>query len=49
MLNQFYMLLGLCPNFSKCEEAGIVSLKDAKVALCWLKSLDLLFFAVSMV
>ena len=41
MLNQFYMVSGLRPNFCKCEIAGIVSLKDAKVALCGLKSLDL--------
>ena len=41
MLNQFYMVLGLRPNFSKCEIAGIGLLKDAKVALCGLKTLDL--------
>ena len=41
MLNQFYMVLGLRPNFSKCEIAGTGSLKDAKVALCGLKNLDL--------
>ena len=41
MLNQFHMVSGLSPNFSKCEIAGIGSLKDAKVALCGLKSLDL--------
>ena len=41
MLNQFYMVSGLRPNFSKCEIAGIGSLKDAKVALCGLESLDL--------
>ena len=41
MLNQFYMVSGLRPNFSKSEIAGIGSLKDAKVALCGLKSLDL--------
>ena len=41
MLNQFYMVSGLRPNFSKCEIAGIGLLKDAKVALCGLKSLDL--------
>ena len=41
MLNQFYMVLGLCPNFSKCQIAGIGSLKAAKVALCGLKSLGL--------
>ena len=35
------MALGLCPKFSKCEIAGIGSLKDAKVALYGLKSLDL--------
>ena len=40
MLNQFYMVSGLCPNFSKCETAGIESLKDAKVVLCGQKSLD---------
>ena len=40
MLNQFHMVSGLSPNFSKCEIAGIGSLKDAKVALCGLKSLD---------
>ena len=38
MLNQFYMVSGLHPNFSKCEIAGIGSLK---VALCGMKSLDL--------
>ena len=42
MLNQFYIVWGLHPNFSKCEIAGISLLKDAKVAvLCGLKSLDL--------
>ena len=42
MLNQFYIVSGLHPNFSKCEIAGISLLKDAKVAvLCGLKSLDL--------
>ena len=41
MLNQFYIVSGLRPNFSRCEIAGIGSLKDAKVALCGLKSLDL--------
>ena len=41
MLNQFFMVSGLPPNFNKCEIAGIGSLKDAKVALCGLKSLDL--------
>ena len=35
------MVSVLRPNFSKCEIAGIGSLKDAKVALCGLKSLDL--------
>ena len=41
MLNQFCMVSGLRPNFSKREIAGIGSLKDAKAALCGLKSLDL--------
>ena len=41
ILDQFYMVSGLCPNLSKCEIATISSLKDAKVALCGLKSLDL--------
>ena len=42
MLNKFYMVLGLSPNFSKCEIASISLLKYAKVALCGgLKSLDL--------
>ena len=41
MLNQFYMVSVLRHNFSKCEIAGIGSLKDAKKALCGLKSLDL--------
>ena len=41
MLNQFYMVPGLRPNFSKYEIAGIRSLKEVKVALCALKSLDL--------
>ena len=41
MLNQFYMVSGLRPNLSKCEIAVIGSLKDPKVALCGLKSLDL--------
>ena len=35
------MVSRLCPKFSKCEIAGIGSLKDAKAALCGLKSLDL--------
>ena len=34
------MVSGLRPNFSECKIAGIDSLKDAKVALCGLKSLD---------
>ena len=44
MLKKFYMVSGLRPNVSKCEIAGIgnESLKDAKVALCGLKSLDLI-------
>ena len=33
MLNQFYVVLGLRPNLSKCEIAGIGSLKDAKLVL----------------
>ena len=33
MLGHFYIISGLCPNLSKCE--------DAKVALCGLKTLDL--------
>ena len=41
VLNQFYMVSELCPNFRKCEIAGIGLLKDAKVALYGLKSLDL--------
>ena len=41
MLNQFCMVSGLRPNFSKREIAGIGSLKDAKAALCGLKSLNL--------
>ena len=41
MVTQFYMVSGLRPNFSKCEIAGISSLRDAKVVLCGLKSLDL--------
>ena len=41
ILDQFYIISGLRPNFSKCEMAGIGSLKDAKVALCGLRSLDL--------
>ena len=35
------MVSGLRPNFSKCQIAGIGSLKGAKVALCVLKILDL--------
>ena len=38
MLNQFYMVSGLHPIFNKCEIVGVGSLKDAKVALCGLKS-----------
>ena len=41
ILYQFYMVLGLHHNLSKCETANIGSLKYAKVALCRLKSLDL--------
>ena len=29
------------PNLSKCEKGGIDSLKDAKLAVCGMKSLDL--------
>ena len=35
------MVSGLRPNFSKCEIAGIGLLKDAKVTLRGLESLDL--------
>ena len=41
MLDQFYVVSGLRPNLSKCGIVGIDSLKDAKVALCGLKSLGL--------
>ena len=40
-LDQFYTFSGLCPNLSKCEIAGIGVLKDANVALCGLKSVNL--------
>ena len=40
MLDQFY-ISGLCLNLSKCEISGIGSLRDAKIALCGLKRLDL--------
>ena len=40
-LNQFYTFSGLRPNQSKCEIAGIGVLKDANVALCGLKSVNL--------
>ena len=40
-LDQFYTLSGLRPNLSKCEIAGIGVLKDANVALCGLKSVNL--------
>ena len=36
------MVSGLRPNFSKCEIAGIGSLKYAKMVICGLKSLDLI-------
>ena len=41
MLNQLYMVPRLRPTFNKCKIAGTGWLKDAKVALCGLKSLDL--------
>ena len=41
MQNQFYVVSGLRSNFSKCEIAGIGSLRDENVALCALKSLNL--------
>ena len=41
MLNQFYKVSGLKPDLSKFEIVRIGSLKDGKVALCGLKSLDL--------
>ena len=40
-LDQFYTFSGLRPNLSKCQIAGIGVLKDAKVALCGLKSVNL--------
>ena len=40
-LDQFYTFCGLRPNLSKCETAGIGVLKDANVALCGLKSVNL--------
>ena len=40
MLNEFYMVLGPHPNLAG-EIAGVGSLKDANVAICGLKSLDL--------
>ena len=40
-LKLFYLDSGLRPNLSKCEIAGIGVLKDANVALCGLKSVNL--------
>ena len=40
-LDQFYTFSGLRPNLRKCEIAGIGVLKDANVALCGLKSVNL--------
>ena len=40
-LDQFYIFSGLRPNLIKCEIAGIGVLKDANVALCGLKSVNL--------
>ena len=40
MLNEFYMVLGPHPNLAG-DIAGVGSLKDANVAICGLKSLDL--------
>ena len=41
MLDQFYIVSGLCPNLSKCEIAGTSLWKDAKVGFCGSKSLNL--------
>ena len=41
MLGQLDIVSGLRLDLSKYKIAGIRPLKDAKVALCWLKSLDL--------
>ena len=41
-LDQFYTFSGLRPNLSKCEIAGVGVLKDANVALCGLKSDNLI-------
>ena len=41
MLDQYYIAYGLCPYLSKFEIGCIGSLKDVKLALCGLKSLDL--------
>ena len=40
-LDQFYIFSDLRPNLGKCEIAGIGVLKDANVALCGLKSVNL--------
>ena len=40
-LDQFYTFSGLHSNLNKCEIDGIGVLKDAKVALCGLKSVNL--------
>ena len=40
-LDQFHTFSGLRPNLTKFEIAGIGVLKDANVALCGLKSVDL--------
>ena len=40
-LDQFYIFSGLRPNLIKREIAGIGVLKDANVALCGLKSVNL--------
>ena len=40
-LNSFCSFSGLCPNFTKCEIAGISILKGANMALCGMKCLDL--------
>ena len=40
-LQCFSSFSGLCPNFTKCEIAGIGLLKSVNVALCGMKRLDL--------
>lgn len=38
----YIIFFGLMPNFTKCADAGVSFLKGVKMAICGMKSVDLM-------